>query len=426
MVAGILVMFMQAGFSMLESGTVQSKNAQSILMKNLLDACVGAICWWAVGYGVAFGEDKGGNDDGTKGGIIGGNLFFGQNKDYQLADGNFHYLSWFFQWAFCATAATIVSGAVAERVKLSGYAIFMVVMTAFIYPVVVHWTWGGGFLTNQPEDDAGLYNDFAGSGIVHMTGGVAALLGAAIIGPRTGRFDPDKAEQFNPHNVPMVVLGTFILWFGWYGFNCGSTVSMTGDAANTAALVAMTTTLSAATGGLTVFYIRLAVTKKYDLCGLANGILAGLVSITAPCAGVYGWAAIVIGFIGGLIFIGASALLKMVKIDDPLDAFAVHGACGAWGTLAVAFFDFTVGIFYSGSDGHAGMAGKQLGWQLAGIITIAVWTAGLSGITFFALRMAGLLRITAEDEEEGADKHFTTTSPPVSPGTAPKGNQFEA
>lgn len=417
MVAGILVMFMQAGFSMLESGTVQPKNTNSILSKNLLDSCVGAICWWAIGYGVAFGEDAGK--------FIGGNLFVGQDKDFRLSgysdDDSFHYAGWFFQWAFCATAATIVSGALAERVMLSGYVIFMVVMTSFIYPVVVHWTWGGGWLS-EADGDKGLYTDFAGSGIVHMTGGVAALLGASIIGPRTGRFDPDKADQFVAHNVPMVVLGTFILWFGWYGFNCGSTVSMTGENnsnANTAALVAMTTTLAAGTGGISVFYLKMMMTRQYDIGALTNGILAGLVSITAPCDGVYGWAAIVIGFLGGLIYLASSALLKLVKVDDPLDAFSVHGACGAWGVLTVAFFNAEKGIFYGGEE-----AGKLLAWQLAGIVTIALWTASLSGITFVALRLAGILRLSASDEEEGGDIHFITASP-CSPTKTVMANEFE-
>lgn len=400
MIGGILVMLMQAGFAMVEAGAVQRKNQQAILMKNLLDACVGAMAWWAVGYGFAFGE--------TKSKFIGGNLFFAQHKDYEVTSDTFHYLYWFFQWAFCATAATIVSGAVAERVKLSGYTIFMVVMTSFIYPIVVHWTWGGGWLS---DGDDGMYSDFAGSGIVHMCGGVAALVGAAVIGPRTGRWDPDKAEDFMPGNISMVVLGTFILWFGWYGFNCGSTVSMTpGENANAAALVAMTTTLSAGTGGIVVFSIKLAQTGQYDMSGLSNGILAGLVSITAPCASVYGWSAILIGAIGGLVYTGSSALVKMLKIDDPIDAFSVHGACGAWGVLAVAFFDGENGIFYGGAD-----AGKLLGWQICGIVVIALWTGVLSAATFVALRLGGLLRLAEADEMAGGDAHFQQKEFPIVP-----------
>jgi len=388
MVAGFLVMFMQAGFAMVEAGSVSAKNSQGILMKNLLDACIGAIAWFALGYGFAFGGDA---ED--KGKFIGTSLFFGQHKDYN----NAHYVSWFFQWAFCATAATIVSGAMAERVRLLGYAVFMVIMTAFVYPVIVHWTWGGGWLS---DGDAGIYKDFAGSGIVHMTGGVAALCGAAIIGPRTGRFDAETSSNFVPHSIPLVVLGTFVLWFGWYGFNCGSTVSMTDGNDNTAALIAMTTTLSGAMSGIVVFFGRLMTSQQHDVCGLANGILAGLVSVTAGCDGVYGWAAIIIGAVGGLIFLGTSALLKKLKVDDPVDAFAVHGACGAWGVVAVAFFNFTSGIFYGGED-----AGKLLQWQILGIVCIALWTAVLSSITFFSLKKLGMLRLSLAEEEAGADAH---------------------
>jgi len=398
MVAGILVMFMHAGFAMLEAGTVQAKNTQSILMKNLLIGCVSSICWWLFGFGIAFGEDK------DK--FIGTNLFVAQNKDFMLQDGTLQYVSWFFQWAFCATGGTIVSGAVAERVQLPGFCLFSIVMTTLIYPVVVHWTWGGGWLS-EADGDKGLYTDFAGSGIVHLCGGVAALCGAAVIGARAGRWESTWDPE--PNSIPLVVLGTFILWFGWYGFNCGSTVSMTGDGnanANTAALVAMTTTLAAGTGGLVTFYIRLAMTRQYDLGGLTNGILAGLVSITAGCDGVYGWAAIVIGFIGAWVYCGSSALVKMLKIDDPLDAFSVHGSCGVWGVIAVALFNAEKGIFYGGEG-----AGKLLGWQLCGIITIALWTAGLSLPTFLALRLLGILRMSKEDEDVGGDAHCVSPRP---------------
>jgi len=394
---------------MVEAGSVGAKNTQGILVKNLLDACIGAVFWFLFGYGFAFGEDSGK--------FIGSNLFLAQNKDYE----NNHYVGWFFQWAFCATAATIVSGAVAERVSLHGYAVFMVVMTSFIYPTVVHWTWGGGWLS---DGDAGIYTDFAGSGIVHMTGGVAAFWGALILGPRKGRFDPDPevASTFVPHSIPMVVLGGFILWFGWYGFNCGSTTAMTGGSANTAALVAMNTTLAAAMGGITVFYTKFIMTKQHDVCALTNGILSGLVSITAGCDGVFGWAAVLIGFLGGLIYVGASALMKRMKVDDVVDAFAVHGVCGAWGVIAVAFFNTTGGLFYGGED-----ATKLLQWQIIGIICITLWTSVLSALTFFALKIAGILRLSEEEEEAGADMHSPSKAysgdQPASP-TGKKGNGF--
>merc|ERR1712176_635468 len=202
-------------------------------------------------------------------------------------------LNWFFQWAFCSTAATIVSGGIAERILLPSYMIFSFLMTAFVYPVVVAWTWGYGWLASI--NDVG-YMDFAGSGVVHLTGGVGALVGAIIAGPRAGRFDPDKASEFAPHSLPLCVLGTFILWFGWYGFNCGSTLSMhDAQTGMLAAQVAMNTTISAATGGISVFTIRLIMLRKYDVGGLCNGVLAGLVSITAGCSNVESGSAFCIG-----------------------------------------------------------------------------------------------------------------------------------
>merc|ERR1712217_222794 len=229
--------------------------------------------------------------------------------------------------------------------------------------------------------------------------GMSALAGAIIIGPRKGRFDEDAQEKFQPHSVPLVVLGTFILWFGWYGFNAGSTLGMTGDAAassQTAALVAMNTTVSAAVAGLVVFSIRFARKEKYDICGMANGVLAGLVSITAPCDGVYTWSAAVIGLIGALLFLGASKIMRVLHIDDPLDAFAVHGCCGAWGVMSVAFFNSESGVFYGGE-------GKIIGVQLLGVVTIGAWSAGLSSICFGALRFLKMLRVSEELENRGLD-----------------------
>eukprot|EP00811_Abedinium_folium_P033188 NODE_6171_length_1698_cov_24.518141.p1 GENE.NODE_6171_length_1698_cov_24.518141~~NODE_6171_length_1698_cov_24.518141.p1 ORF type:complete len:489 (+),score=124.13 NODE_6171_length_1698_cov_24.518141:131-1468(+) len=395
MVAAFLVMFMQAGFTLLEAGSVSAKNVINILEKNLLDICVGAFCWWVLGYGFAFGEDYGK--------FIGTSLFSSRHKDFKLqSDENgsvtFHYLTFFFQWAFCATAATIVSGAVASRCSLTAYVIFSTTMTLVIYPIVVHWTWGGGFLS-----DLG-YIDFAGSGIVHMVGGFAGLVGAAILGPRNGRFDPGQEDNFRPHSMPFIVLGTTILWFGWYGFNAGSTVAMSGGAAGDAALVAVTTTMAATAGGMTAFLTQYAATQKNDVVAIANGILAGLVSITAPCAGVYPYAALIIGMIGGWIYLGASALLKKLKIDDPLDAFPVHGACGAWGVLATALFDFKEGLFFRNMEGDAERsAGKVLGTQLLAIVCIVGWTSALSLLIFGSLRATGSLRVTLAKELEGLD-----------------------
>merc|ERR1719335_1055710 len=395
LVCGVFVMFMQAGFAMLEAGTCRAKNVQNILMKNLMDVCIGTVAWYIMGWSLAYGGDTltpeswkdgtfeecdmnenpmGCGDGYADNGFIGGKIMWvgsgflgkGENATKDWAEGIIDPIKygggqaymWFFQWAFCTAASTIVSGGVDERVKFPTYAIYSFLMSGFIYPAVVCSTWGYGWLETFKKDENGDpiagYMDFAGSGVVHLTGGVGALVGAILVGRRTGRFDPsvDQAE-FAPHSQPLIVLGTFILWMGWYGFNPGSTLGFSDNAtALKAAMVAMNTTLSAATGGLTVFILRYAMNKKYDLAGLCNGILAGLVSITAPCSNVESGSAIIIGIVGGIIFTGASALLQKLKIDDPLDAFAVHGAAGIWGTIAAALFDFGAGM-----DKHHGWSG---------------------------------------------------------------------
>merc|ERR1719217_1509840 len=260
-----------------------------------------------------------------------------------IGDGNSNWLvtrqDWFFQWAFCVTGATIVSGGGAERLQLGGYLLFTTWMTGVIYPCVGAMTWGGGFL------DSLSYSDFAGSGIVHLTGGIGALAGAFVTKPRLGRFDEvgsDPNGPYAPHNVPNAALGTFILWFGWYGFNCGSTLYMYGfESAQSAALVAVNTTLAPAGGGIAALILRRFVLepKMLTVTSVCGGILAGLVSITAGCGNIHPRGTIVVGFLGGLIYCGASELLQKLKIDDPVEAFPVHGACGIWGVIAVPIFD---------------------------------------------------------------------------------------
>merc|ERR1711937_405544 len=303
---------------------------------------------------------------------------------------------WFFQWAFCTAGASIVSGGIAERVKFPGYMFFSFCMTSFIYPVVVCSTWGYGWLeTFQKDKDGnpvGGYIDFAGSGVVHLCGGIGALAGAIIVGKRSGRFDPDKADEFQPHSQPLIVIGTFILWFGWCGFNPGSTL------------------------GVTVFLVTYAITKKYDCAALCNGILAGLVSITAGCSNVESGSAVLIGLLGGLIFVGSSALIKKIKIDDPVDASSVHGTCGIWGCLAAALFDFG-----AGTDKHHGWGGfSAASWTEDGetkymstgdaiavnmveVAFVIVWTGGLSSLLFGVMKVAGILRIPPDVEEVGCD-----------------------
>ena len=310
-----------------------------------------------------------------------------------------------------------MSGAVAERVKSPTYAAYAFTMTSFIYPLVVAWTWGGGWLSTL--FDVG-YMDFAGSGVVHLTGGVSGFVGTAILGPRAGRFE--NPEEFEPHNLPLVVLGTFALWFGWYGFNPGSTLTMkSGNDGALAAQVAMNTTLAAATGGITVFILRYFITKKYDVGGLCNGILAGLVSITAGCGSMECGSAVLTGLIGGFVYQAASMLVVKLKIDDPVDASAVHGFSGAWGCLAASLFDWGKGMnhyhAWSGwgcmqeaDECRTGINGAGIAANCIMVLSIVAWAGTLSGISFFLLKKTGLLRISEEVEEAGMDSHHH--SPP--------------
>jgi len=332
-------------------------------------------------------------------------------------------MSWFFQWAFAGAAATIVCGGVAERVLFPGYLVYSLAMTAFIYPMVVCWTWGFGWLSGGGEssiNEVG-FMDFAGSGIVHMTGGVGALVGAVISGPRNGRFLPsgelDESGEFDAHSVPFVVLGTFILWFGWYGFNCGSTLGLSDARTGAlAAQVAMNTTIAPAIGGITVFFLQYVQLRKYDVCIFCNGILAGLVSITAGCGNVTPGSAFVIGLLGGIVYFLTSILLKKLKVDDPLDAFPIHGCCGAWGVLAAALFDW-------GNDpfGHAnGWAGfscitnedgtcknnaheQMLIANIVQIFAVTAFVAICSTIIFLPLKKLGYLVAEDEVQTRGAD-----------------------
>merc|ERR1719375_1115529 len=459
LVCGTFVFFMHAGFAMLEAGTCRSQNVQAILIKNLITVCMGTLGWYFLGWSLAYGGDVKTADswkDGTftdcpedenpmgcgdgyaDNGFIGGKhmavgsgfLGKGEAADKAWAEGIIDPASygggqeymWFFQWAFCTAGASIVSGGIAERVKFPGYMCFSFIMSSFIYPVVVCSTWGYGWLETFKKDKDGNpvagYIDFAGSGVVHLTGGVGALVGAAVVGARAGRFDPAMAEEFAPHSAPLIVLGTFILWFGWCGFNSGSTLGLSdAGTAMMAAHVMMNTTLSAATGGMTVFILGFAITKKYDCAALCNGILAGLVSVTAPCSNVESGSAVVIGFLGGFVYVGSSTLIRnLAKIDDPVDASSVHGACGIWGCVAAALFDFG-----SGTDKHHGWSGfsacswtedgetkymttgDALGANLAEVFFVIAWSGGMCGIVFGILMKAGLLRVDLETEEKGMD-----------------------
>lgn len=423
---GMAVFIMQLGFAMLEAGTVRKKNTKNILVKNFMDACVAAIVWWFCGFAFAFGSDE--DRNAFVGGGNGDGIFLAQGGNLGS------YQMWFFQWAFAATAASIVSGAVAERVQMGAYFCYAVILCGLVYPVVVHIVWSSdGFLSMfYAKDDADDYNiggetssvgtiDFAGSGVVHMTGGVAALCGAYFAGARTGRFSSDDegrvfVHPMSPQSSSMQALGTFILWFGWYAFNAGSTLGITHEGAGLiAARCCVTTTLCAASCSLTCMFIEYYRTsgKEYSLNATMNGVLAGLVSITAGCPVVEPWAAVVIGFIGGFVYVGWSRLMLKWQIDDVVDAVAVHGACGAWGVLAAALFaskrkmletydiedndesDMN-GLFMGGN-------GKLLGMAFAEIAVIIAWVGTMMSIFFFVMSSTGMLRVSTEDEVDGLD-----------------------
>lgn len=397
-----LVFFMQAGFAMLCAGSVRSKNTKNILIKNVLDACVGAIAFFIFGYGFAYGTKEGKST----------NEFIG-NWNFGLQDFT-DWASFLFQWAFSAAAATIVSGSVAERTAFQAYLGYSFFLTAFVYPVVVHWVWDeNGWLTafkdNDKLFDCGMY-DFAGSGVVHMTGGVAGLMGAMIVGPRTGRFGPDGRVVAMPgHNASLVVLGTFILWVGWYGFNPGSQLAIIGSEA-VVARTAVSTTLSAAAGGVTAMAINYGLYHVWDLIAVCNGVLAGLVGITAGCSVTEPWTAIVCGFISAWVIHGAGKLLLKLKIDDPLEAAPMHGACGAFGVFWVGLMAKKeyVAEVYSGAEKCAGVFyggdGSLLGAQVVGVICIFLWVGGLLGLFFLALKKMNMLRTSPEEEQLGLDE----------------------
>jgi len=401
LLAGFLVFFMQGGFTMLEAGMVKYTNVQNILFKNIMDACIGCITFFLFGYCIAYGNDEYSN------GFMG-------TSDVAISSGD--YNGFFFQWAFAATAATIVSGSVAERCRLDAYFVYTMALTVWVYPVVVHWCWSNtGFLSPFNDDAAieGGVIDFAGSGVVHMVGGWSGLCGAFFLGPRLNRFSKtseDSAElqvqiarQFKlGHNVSMQAMGTLILWFGWFGFNCGSTLAASG-AMELASKVAVNTTMSAASGGIIVACLEKYCGGLWCVPAICNGVLASLVSITAPCAVVKPSTAIVIGCIGGALCWGSSKLLEKFKIDDPLDAFPVHGICGAWGVISVGIFAFDQDdIAFAGYDSSVSQS-QRLGSQFLAVVVIALWCLFNGMIIFGGLSFFKVLRVDSEEERNGLD-----------------------
>jgi Amt family ammonium transporter len=394
-IAGVLVFFMQAGFALVEAGLTRSKNVVNIFAKNLSDALIGVLAFYAVGYGLAFGN---GADPGW---FAGSDFFFLQGVDGTIDGGLSGYTSFFFQAVFAATAVTIASGAMAERTKFSAYLLFSLAMTAVIYPIVVHWTWGGGLIADIQIGDA-VYSDFAGSGVVHMTGGLAALMGAVFLGPRIGKYDANGKPRAIPgHNIPFAVLGVFILWVGWFGFNPGSELA----ADEYVAGIAINTMLAAGAGGVVCTLVIWLVAGKPDLAMIGNGVLAGLVSITAGCGSVTPTMSIIIGAIGGAIVVFAVLGIERRGIDDPVGAVSVHGVCGAWGVLSIGLFARYDDAFLGREDAGLFYGGgfEQLAVQALMVLIIAAWTIATASILFFVLKKTVGLRVSAEEELEGLD-----------------------
>eukprot|EP01025_Chloroclados_australasicus_P016082 TRINITY_DN178_c0_g1_i2.p1 TRINITY_DN178_c0_g1~~TRINITY_DN178_c0_g1_i2.p1 ORF type:complete len:525 (+),score=87.28 TRINITY_DN178_c0_g1_i2:258-1832(+) len=413
LLSGYMVFFMQCGFAMLSAGSIRSKNAKNIILKNLLDACFGALGFYLLGYGFAYGGDE---VEGK------GNSFIGWHGFALNGLPKSDWYSWFFQFAFAATATTIVSGAVAERTKFEGYLLYATVLTSFVYPVVVHWVWSttgwASAFQSDPLFDTGAI-DFAGCGVVHMVGGLAALAGAWAVGPRIGAYDAEgKPTGIQGHSASFAVLGVFILWFGWYGFNPGSALAING-VSEVVALCAINTTLSAAAGTVSTLVILMVVEYQstghivWDLIGASNGSLAGLVGITAACSVAEPWGAICIGLIAGAVYPAASFFISHIaKIDDPLDAVAVHGFCGAWGLIAAAAFAHKPNIAAAYSDalaeaGHgfllSGGNGKLLGCAIVLILAITGWVLGIMVPFFLLMKVLGLLRVDESEERAGLD-----------------------
>lgn len=381
LIGALLVFFMQAGFAMVETGLTRAKNAGNIIMKNLMDFAIGTVIFWFIGFGLMFGGD---------GPFIGGLDLFIQG-DYSSTFPTAAFI--IFQTVFCATAATIVSGAMAERTKFSSYCIYSAIISLIIYPVSGHWIWGGGWLSELG------FHDFAGSTAVHMVGGVAALVGAKILGARIGKYGKDGKPRAIPgHSLTLAALGVFILWFAWFGFNGCSTVSMTGDdTLMSASNIFVTTNLAAATSTVAVMIITWIRYKKPDVSMTLNGSLAGLVAITAGCDMVDPFGAFFIGLIAAFVVVfGIEFIDKVLKIDDPVGAIGVHGMCGAAGTLMVGLFATDGGLFYGGGF-------TFLGVQALGVISVIAWVAVTMTIVFFLIKKTVGLRVSKEEEIAGLD-----------------------
>ena len=385
LLAAFLVFFMQAGFGMVEAGFIRAKNACNILTKNFMDYCVASVMFFVIGYGLMFGK---------------GNWFIGQvglgMSGAENPSGVPLFAFWLFQAAFCGAAATIVAGAMAERMKFSAYLMYTAVISALVYPIIGHWVWSGeGWLARLG------FGDFAGSTVVHATGGWVGFVGAVILGPRIGKFDSaGQPRVIAGHSIPLAALGVFVLWFGWFGFNPGSTLSVGNG--STIALVAANTNLSAAAGAVVAMATVWLLFGSPDLSMTINGALAGLVAITAPCAFVSPAAALAIGSVAGVIVVAGVALLDRIHVDDPVGAVPVHGMNGIWGTVAVGIWgQKSLGLARDGLLHGGGLA--QIGIQALGVLTVSLFAMAAMGIIFLAIKRSVGLRVSREEEIRGLD-----------------------
>jgi Amt family ammonium transporter len=391
-IAGALVFFMQAGFGLVEAGLTRAKNVANIMMKNLMDMAAGVLAFLLVGFGIGFGSTE------WFDGWLGWGGLGVKGIDSATGDGLWPATSFFFQAAFAATAATIVSGAMAERTKFKAYLVYSVAITAFIYPVILRWTWGGGWLAQREFP----FSDFAGSTVVHGTGGWAAMMGAILLGPRIGKYGPDGKPRAIPgHSIPFVVTGAFILFIGWFGFNPGSELA----ADEFVMMVAVRTLVAGCAGALVAMTASWITGGKPDVSMTANGLLAGLVAITAPCGAVETWAAVLIGAVAGALVVASVAFFDRVRVDDPVGAISVHGVCGTWGTLSIALFARyddaflgreNAGLFYGGGL-------DQLWTQLSYVVSHFVFVCAAAGVLFYLIKKTIGLRVSPEEELAGLD-----------------------
>lgn len=394
---GILVFLMQTGFTMVEAGFTRSKNVGNIVMKNIVDFMFGSIIYWIIGYGLMYGEGNG---------FI-GIPFGGAFMNGSAAAPSVDYTALFFQTVFCATSATIVSGAMAERTRFSAYCFYSAMISLFIYPIAGHWVWGGGFLAERG------FHDFAGSGIVHMLGGVLSFVGASILGPRIGKYGKNgKSRAIPGHSIILGALGVLLLWVGWFGFNPASTGSLIEVSADgsvdivatlLAAKVFITTNLAACAAAITAMFFTWIRYKKPDVSMTLNGVLAGLVGVTAPCDCVSPFASVIIGIVAGVLVCAAVPFIDTkLKVDDPVGAVSVHGICGLWGVIAVGLFSsdpasgVPMGLFYGGGA-------SLLITQLIGAVCLIAWAAVMGIIIFGVLKKLNFLRADKADELAGLD-----------------------